>query len=230
MGLCNNGNNFINTLYKYGVINNNIFSLCFGDKGGYTSIDKIETKYHKEKISYINIDNEIGFYENNINFSNYSSDIKAIALFLPQFHEIQENNEWWGKGFTEWKNVKKAQPLYKGHHQPRKPGDPNQYLNYYELSNSETLKKQINLAKSHGIYGFGIYYYWFSGKILLEKPLIILLNEKDIDFYFLLIWANENWTKKWDGKDEEVLIKQDYKENDPENFIKFFLSCHINKV
>jgi lipopolysaccharide biosynthesis protein len=185
--------------------------------------------YKNNNISYINIDNEIGFYENNINFSNYSSDIKAIALFLPQFHEIQENNEWWGKGFTEWKNVKKAQPLYKGHHQPRKPGDPNQYLNYYELSNSETLKKQINLAKSHGIYGFGIYYYWFSGKILLEKPLIILLNEKDIDFYFLLIWANENWTKKWDGKDEEVLIKQDYKENDPENFIKDIKKYIIDK-
>ena len=185
--------------------------------------------YKNKNISYINIDNEIGFYENNIDFSNYSSDIKVIALFLPQFHEIKENNKWWGKGFTEWKNVKKAKPLYKGHHQPRIPGDPFQYLNYYELNTSETLKKQINLAKSHGIYGFGIYYYWFSGKTLLEKPLIILLNEEDIDFSFLLIWANENWTKKWDGKDEEVLIKQDYKENDPENFIKDIKKYIIDK-
>ena len=82
------------------------------------------------------------------------------------------------------------------------------------------MKKQIELAKSHGIYGFGIYYYWFSGKTLLEKPLLILLKNKDIDFNFLLIWANENWTKKWDGKDKDILIKQEYRKDDPENFIK----------
>ena len=172
------------------------------------------------KIILIELNNEISYYENNIDFSNYSSDIKPIALFLPQFHSIKENDKWWGKGFTEWKNVKKGKPLYEGHHQPRIPGDQEHYLGYYELTKSEIMKKQIELAKSHGIYGFGIYYYWFSGKTLLEKPLLILLNNKDIDFNFLLIWANENWTKKWDGKDKYVLIKQEYKKDDPENFIK----------
>ena len=159
-----------------------------------------------QNIIHIEINNEISYYEDNIDFSKYSSDIKAIALFLPQFHSIKENEIWWGKGFTEWKNVKKGKPLYEGHHQPRIPGDPEKYLGYYELTQSETMKKQIELAKNHGIYGFGFYYYWFSGKTLLEKPLLLLLNNKDIDFNFLLIWANENWTKKWDGKDKYVLI------------------------
>ena len=173
-----------------------------------------------EKLMFLQIDNEIDYFENNNDFSEYQSDIKAIALYLPQFHKIKENDEWWGKGFTEWVNVKKAKPLYKGHYQPRKPGDPKDYLEYYELTTVEVLKKQIKLAKSHGIYGFGIYYYWFSGKILLDKPLNILLNNRDIDFLFLLIWANENWTKRWDGKEQDILIQQDYLESDPEKFIK----------
>ena len=173
-----------------------------------------------EKLIFLQIDNEIDNFENNHDFSEYKSDIKAIALYLPQFHAIKENDEWWGKGFTEWVNVKKAKPLYKGHHQPRKPGDPKDYLEYYELTSVEVLKKQIKLAKSHGIFGFGIYYYWFSGRILLDKPLNILLNNKDIDFPFLLIWANENWTKRWDGKEQDILIQQDYLESDPEKFIK----------
>ena len=117
-----------------------------------------------QNIIHIEINNEISYYENNIDFSNYSSDIKPIALFLPQFHSIKENDKWWGKGFTEWKNVKKGKPLYEGHHQPRIPGDEDHYLGYYELTKPEIMKKQIELAKSHGIYGFGIYYYWFSGK------------------------------------------------------------------
>ena len=175
--------------------------------------------FHKE-IIFIDIDNHISLYEENIDFSNNITDIKTIALYLPQYHSIKENDKWWGKGFTEWKNVKKAKSLYKGHHQPRIPGDETNYLGYYNLTNPETIKKQVKLAKSHGIYGFGIYYYWFSGKRLLELPLNILLNNKDIIIKFFLIWANENWTKRWDGKDDEILIKQDYKEIDSENFIK----------
>ena len=182
-----------------------------------------------QKIIFIEINNEISYYENNIDFSNYSSDIKPIALFLPQFHSIKENDKWWGKGFTEWKNVKKGKPLYEGHHQPRIPGDEDHYLGYYELTKPEIMKKQIELAKSHGIYGFGIYYYWFSGKTLLEKPLTILLNNKEIDFNYFLIWANENWTKKWDGRDKYVLIKQEYKKDDPENFIKDIKKYLIDK-
>ena len=155
----------------------------------------------------------------NIDYSNLTTDIKAIALYLPQFHSIKENDKWWGKGFTEWTNVKSSKPLYKGHHQPRVPGDPLNYLRYYELINLEVIQKQINLAKSHGIYGFGIYYYWFSGKRLLESPLDLFLNNKNLDFKFLLIWANENWTRRWNGLNKKILIKQEYNYNDPINFI-----------
>ena len=168
----------------------------------------------------IYIDNEISEYENNIDFSNFTTNIKALALYLPQFHTIDENDKWWGKGFTEWTNVKKAHPFFYNHHQPRIPGDKFGYLEYYDLTDISVIKKQIHLAKSHGIYGFAIYYYWFSGKRLLEKPINILLNNKDIKFPFLLIWANENWTRKWDGKEKDILIKQEYKEGDPELFIE----------
>lgn len=171
-------------------------------------------------IIKFDFDNQISEYENNINYTNYTTDIKAIALYLPQFHSIKENDIWWGKGFTEWVNVKKCNAFYKGHHQPRIPGDKDNYLGYYELTNANVIKKQVELAKSHGIYGFAIYYYWFSGKRLLEKPLDIYLINKDIKFPFLLIWANENWTRKWSGSNRNVLIMQKYKNKDPENFIK----------
>ena len=172
------------------------------------------------KNEYIEIDNEIQLYENNINYSNFETDIKTIALYLPQFHSTKENDEWWGIGFTEWHNVRKAKPLYNKHHQPRIPGDNIQYLGYYDLTDLEVIKKQVELAKSHGIYGFGIYYYWFSGKRLLEKPLDLFLNNKDIDFKFLLIWANEDWTRRWNGYEGKILIKQEYKKSDPYDFIK----------
>ena len=172
------------------------------------------------QIEFIEIDNEIQLYEKNINYSNFETDIKTIALYLPQFHSTKENDEWWGIGFTEWYNVRKAKSLYNKHHQPRIPGDNIQYLGYYDLADIEVIKKQIELAKSHGIYGFGIYYYWFSGKRLLEKPLDLFLNNKDIDFKFLLIWANEDWTRRWNGYEGKVLIKQEYKRSDPYDFIK----------
>ena len=173
--------------------------------------------YHLE---YIEIDNEISLYEKNIDFSNYKTDIKTIALYLPQFYSFKENNEWWEKGFTEWYNVRRAKPLYNGHHQPRIPGDNINYLGYYDLTNVNFIEKQIQLAKMHGIYGFGIYYYWFSGKRLLEKPIDIILNNKKIKFKFLLIWANEDWTRRWNGFEGKILIRQEYEKCDPYNFIE----------
>ena len=176
--------------------------------------------FYSKKIIIIDSDNRLSQYENNIDFSNFNTDIKAIALYLPQFYPIKENDEWWGKGFTEWTNVKKGKPYFIGHHQPRIPGDKINYLDYYQLINSSVIKKQIQLAKSHGIYGFAMYYYWFSGKRLLEKPLDLFLNNKDIDFKFLLIWANEDWTRRWNGYEGKILIKQEYKKSDPYDFIK----------
>ncbi|EKI0254365.1 glycoside hydrolase family 99-like domain-containing protein [Enterobacter asburiae] len=132
--------------------------------------------------------------------------MKTLAFYLPQFHEIEENNKWWGKGFTEWVNVKKATPLFRNHNQPREP--LNDY--YYDLLKVETLKWQSELAKKYRIDGFCFYHYWFNGKRLLDKPAELLLDNKDIDLPFLFSWANEPWTRSWDGSHRDVIMPQSY--------------------
>lgn len=136
--------------------------------------------------------------------------MKIIAFYLPQFHTFPENDEWWGKGFTEWTNVKKAKPLYKGHIQPRIP----LHNYYYDLLNVDTLRWQANLAKEYGIYGFCYYHYWFDGKMLMNRPMEILLENKDIKQKFCVCWANEDWTKAWAKKEKTVLIGQTYGNRD----------------
>ena len=125
-----------------------------------------------------------------------SKDIKLVAFHLPQFHEFSENNKWWGDGFTEWTNTKKAKPIYKWHNQPREPEDDF----YYDLSKKEDILWQMKLAKEYHVYGFCFYHYWFNGKQLLNKPLEYLKeinNEDKINYCFC--WANETWTKTWDN-------------------------------
>ena len=136
--------------------------------------------------------------------------IRAISFYLPQFHPIPENDEWWGKGFTEWTNVTKAKPRFKEHYQPHLPAD----MGFYDLRLNETLVAQARLAKEHGIDGFCFHHYWFSGKKLLEKPIENMLELKSPNFPFCLCWANENWTRKWDGLNENVLIEQTYSDED----------------
>lgn len=131
--------------------------------------------------------------------------MKIIAFYLPQFHNIPENDQWWGDGFTEWVNVKKAKPLFEGHKQPRVPFDNN----YYDLLDDDVKIWQAKIAKDHGIYGFCYYHYWFNGKLLLEKPVEQMLKNKNIDMPFCLCWANEPWTKAWVNQ-KEVLIPQFY--------------------
>ena len=132
--------------------------------------------------------------------------MKVIAFYLPQFHSIPENDKWWGKGFTEWVNVKKATPLFPNHYQPRVPLNKN----YYNLLDPETMKWQVELANEYGIYGFCFYHYWFSGKKLLEKPVEAFLQRKELETHFCLCWANESWTNTWANGSADVIMQQSY--------------------
>lgn len=138
----------------------------------------------------------------------------VLPFYLPQFHPSPHNDEWWGKGFTEWTNVASAIPMYKGHYQPKIPTE----LGFYDLRIDDVRKQQISLARAHGIAGFMYYYYWFSGKRILSLPLE-KLHASDVNSPFCLMWANENWTRRWDGRSQDILIGQDYDKVPAEDFI-----------
>ncbi|GHU71018.1 glycosyl transferase [Bacteroidia bacterium] len=137
---------------------------------------------------------------------NEMNKIRPIAFYLPQFHPIPENDEWWSKGFTEWTNVAKAKPLFKGHQQPNLPGE----LGFYDLRLSEVREQQAALAKEYGIEGFMYWHYWFAGKRLLERPFKEVLESKKPDFPFCLGWANETWSGVWHGAKDKILMEQTY--------------------
>ena len=144
-----------------------------------------------------------------------SVPVKLIAFYLPQFHQVRENDEFWGEGFTEWTNVRGAEPQFDMHYQPQAPSD----LGFYDLRMPSVLERQAQLASEFGIYGFCFYYYWFAGRRVLERPLEVMLQSGRPQFPFCVCWANENWTRNWDGASEEVLIAQKYDEGFGERFI-----------
>jgi GT2 family glycosyltransferase/glycosyltransferase involved in cell wall biosynthesis len=146
--------------------------------------------------------------------------VRAIAMYLPQFHRVPENDRWWGEGFTEWHNVRRSRPMFSGHDQPHVPHPD---VGYYDLDDESVLERQADMARRHGIHGFCFYHYWFDGRRILEKPVERLLRSGRPDFPFCLCWANENWTRTWDGLDREVLLEQRHSPEADERFIRELL-------
>ncbi len=150
--------------------------------------------------------------------------LRLIAFYLPQYHPIAENDEWWGRGFTEWKNVARARPLYAGHHQPHIPAD----LGFYDLRLTEARVAQAQLAAQYGISGFCYYHYWFNGRRILDRPFNEVLASGAPDFPFCLCWANENWTRTWDGSEQHILMGQNYGDEDDKNHIRSLIPAFMD--
>ncbi len=151
-----------------------------------------------------------------VDVASIKPQAKTVAFYLPQYHAFEDNDKWWGEGFSEWRNVSRGTPRYAGHYQPRIPRD----LGFYDLNDTDVMRRQATMALENGIEAFCFYYYWFNGKRLMDMPLDNYAAAEDITQEFCIMWANENWTRTWDGFDSEVLIAQDYHDEDEDAFIE----------
>ncbi len=150
---------------------------------------------------------------------------KVLAIHLPQFHPFEQNDEWWGKGFTEWTNVASARKLFNGHYQPHVPAD----LGFYDLRLPETRLQQAAMAAAHNIDGFCYYHYWFSGTRLMKEPVDAILESGQPDFPFCFFWANESWSRRWVGEEKEVLIRQEYSFEDDRKHAEWLVKAFADK-
>lgn len=188
-----------------------LLPICAGGQGGV-----VKRVHRRDTIE------DFQYYEPQRDYSAAAakSDIKVLAYYLPQFHPIPENDEWHGKGFTEWTKVRAANPLFEGHYQQHIPHPD---IGYYLLDSPDTLRKQASLMKKSGVHGQIFYHYWFGGKLILEEPVRMLLDTPDIDMPFCFCWANENWTRRWDGNEREILLGQNYSQADARAFIQYLI-------
>lgn len=176
-------------------------------------VQKVKSSLNNRKVH----DERVTYHYNAVSNSFNEDKTKLIAFYLTQYHITEENNKWWGEGFTEWVNVKRGKPMFEGHNQPRIPSE----LGYYDLVEDRSIQyKQIDLAKQHDIFGFCYYYYWFEGKRLLRKPLDQFVENKELNLPYCICWANETWSKRWDGQDHEILMQQVHNKKTDVQYIK----------
>ena len=150
---------------------------------------------------------------------NAKKPFKTIAFYFPQYHPFEENDRFWGKGFTEWTNVAKAKPLFASHYQPRLPV----HMGYYDLRLVENMVEQARIAKNYGVDGFAYHFYWFAGRTVMETPLQNMIKNNNVSINFCLSWANENWSRRWDGLDSDVLLRQEHSLDDSAKLLDHLL-------